>query len=272
MFTISAIGRTDVEPWRARLEASDTDAAWTLFLARYHRLIGATIARCISEEEDALDVFAHVCERLSVDDLARLRRFHDSPSHRAKFSTWLVVVVRNLAIDWRRTREGRHRPTPPPGLSPIRERIYQSVLVERQSHVEAYERIRAGEHCALSYPEFVREVAATYRAVDSRRWSHLALLHGTAREDEEHFESASDRIERTEEHARLAQAMEQLSDKERAAIHLFVIEERPAGEVAERVGWPNAKTVYNRVHRALAAMRAYLAAEPPVRRPPREQF
>jgi RNA polymerase sigma factor (sigma-70 family) len=268
MLALSAIGRADVEPWRARLEAGDTDAAWTLFLARYHRLVGATIARCISEEEDARDVFAHVCERLADHNLARLRRFLESPAPRAKFSTWLVVVVRNLAIDWRRARDGRHRPTPPPGLSPIRERIYQNVLVERQSHAEAYERVCGGEQGALTFSEFVREIAATYRAVDSRRWSHLALLHGTMLDDPRPSESAIDRIERSEERARLAQAMAQLSEQERAAIQLFVVEDRAAAEVAERVGWPNAKAVYNRVHRALAAIRTHLAAHPRVRQPP----
>jgi RNA polymerase sigma factor (sigma-70 family) len=257
-----------VEPWRARLEAGDTDAAWTLFLARYHRLIGATIARCTTDAEDARDIFAHVCDRLSENELSRLCRFHETPTRRAKFSTWLVVVTRNLAVDWHRARDGRPRATPPPGLPPLRERIYQLVLVERRSHVEAYEVIRAGDHCALSFPEFVREIAATYRAVDARRWSHLASLHGDVHQFAEHVESPSDQIERDEERARLAAAMAQLTDVERAAIQMFVVEERSATEVARAVGWPNAKMVYNRVHRALAAVRAHLATAPPSRRPP----
>lgn len=257
-----------MEPWRTRLEAGDADVAWTLFLARYHRLIGATVSRCIADSEDALDVFAHVCEQLAENDLARLRRFHETPAHRAKFSTWLVVVVRNLAVDWKRARDGRPRGTPPPGLSPIRERIYQLVLVERRSHVEAYETLCVPPLDAISYAEFVREVAATYRAVDSRRWFQLAVLHGEGRELDDRRESPGDRIERSEERRRLANALAQLTEKERRAIALFVIEERPAAEVARSVGWPNAKTVYNRVHRALAAMRTLLAAGPSSRRPP----
>lgn len=257
-----------MEPWRALLEENDTDAAWTLFLARYHRLIGATIARCTSESEDALDIFAHICERLSENDMDRLRRFHEAPSHRAKFSTWLVVVVRNLAIDWRRARDGRPRATPPPGLSLVRERIYQLVLVERRSHSAAYEVMRAGDRLTLSFSEFMREVADTYRAVDSRRWSHLALMHGGAHDLDEQAVSPSDRVERQEERARLAQALARLTESERAAIRLFVIEERPAAAVAAEVGWSSAKTVYNRVNRALAAIRAQLVAGAPPRRPP----
>jgi RNA polymerase sigma factor (sigma-70 family) len=247
-----------VEPWRARLDAGDTEAAWTLFLARYHRLIGATIARRTPSAEDARDAFADICDRLSEDDLARLRRFHEAPAHRAKFSTWLVVVVRNLAIDCRRAREGRPRASPPPGLSPLRERIYQLVLVERRPHVEAYEALRSSAECELSFRDFVREIAPTYRAVDARRWSHLALLHGNQPEAVEEVAAPTDDVEHADEAARLARALAQLTAKEREAIQLFVVEERPAAEVARAVGWPNAKAVYNRVGRALAALRTVL--------------
>lgn len=252
-----------MEPWRARLEAGDNEGAWTLFLARYHRLIGATIGRCTADAEDALDAFAHVCDRLAYDDLARLRKFHESPEHRAKFSTWLVVVVRNLAIDWRRSCEGRPRHLPPAGLTPLRKRIYELVLVGRTSHVEAYEIVRAEGNEELSYPEFVREIASTFRAVDSRRWTNLALLHGSATDMASEAEQASDHVERAEERDRLAKALATLTEQEREAIRLFVVEERSAAEVATAVGWAGAKTVYNRVQRALASMRAQFGIGPP---------
>jgi len=258
-----------VEPWRARLDAGDSEAAWTLFLARYHRLMGATIARCTPSAEDARDAFAEICDRLSENDLARLRRFHDAPAHRAKFSTWLVVVVRNLAIDCRRAREGRPRSSPPSGLSALRERIYQLVLVERRAHVEAYESMRSKGECDLSFGNFGREIAATYRAVDARRWSHLALLHGDAVECVADSPRPGEELERADDVVRMARALAQLTTEERAAIQLFIVEERSATEVAREVGWPSAKTVYNRVHRALATVRSILSAESPRGRSPK---
>jgi DNA-directed RNA polymerase specialized sigma24 family protein len=42
------------------------------------------------------------------------------------------------------------------------------------------------------------------------------------------------------------------------AVQLFVIDELPAKDVARIVGAPNAKAVYNRVYRALAAAREEL--------------
>jgi hypothetical protein len=40
------------------------------------------------------------------------------------------------------------------------------------------------------------------------------------------------------------------------AVQLFIIDEIDAATVARTVGWPNAKAVYNRVHRALDRLRS----------------
>jgi RNA polymerase sigma factor (sigma-70 family) len=248
-----------VEPWRAALDAGDIDTAWTLFLARYHRLIGATVARCIPDAEDARDAFAELCDKLWEGELKRLRRFHEESHRSAKFSTWLVVVVRNLAIDWRRSQDGRPRPTPPPGLTSLREQIYRLVLVERRSHSEAYEVIRARSAELCSFPHFLREVAETYRAVDARRWSHLAMHRILAHERSEGADGEGEALEIDVQQSRLPEALSRLSESEREAIRLFIVEERPAAEVALALGWPNSKSVYNRVRRALAVLRARLA-------------
>jgi len=63
-----------------------------------------------------MDVFARVCEALREDDLRRLRSWAEQPQHRARFTTWLVTVVRHLTVDWFRHRDGEltqlrdHRP------------------------------------------------------------------------------------------------------------------------------------------------------------------
>jgi DNA-directed RNA polymerase specialized sigma24 family protein len=61
--------------------------------------------------------------------------------------------------------------------------------------------------------------------------------------------------------SRLAAALATQPAEVRLAVQLFVIDELRAAEVARVVGWPNAKAVYNRVHRALEAMRASLERE-----------
>ena len=56
----------------------------------------------------------------------------------------------------------------------------------------------------------------------------------------------------------LAAALESLPPDDRLAVRLYVVDEMPADQVARALGYPNAKTVYNHVYRALAAVRARL--------------
>src|SRR5690606_17010413 len=114
----------------------------------------ATIRRSIEEEED-LDAFAHVCHALSADSLARLRRYRTYEPRRARFSTWLVTVIHNLAIDWVRQRDGRRRVRVPQSLAPFQQEIFVRVFVEQRSHTEAFEILRTGRS-DLTFSTFLR--------------------------------------------------------------------------------------------------------------------
>src|SRR5947209_6812311 len=161
-----------VESWIAPLEAGDPEASWDLFIERYRRLIFAAIRHYTAEPDEVMDVFARVCEALREGDFARLRRCaaHVDPARR--FSTWLVVVVHNLTIDWFRHRDGRKRlSTLATALPPLRKRIFEYVFVEQRSHVEAYELLRDG--AGLSFSDFLKELSATYRAATTGRGGRL---------------------------------------------------------------------------------------------------
>jgi RNA polymerase sigma factor (sigma-70 family) len=246
-----------MEPWIAELQAGRADAMWDGFIDRHRRLIFSAIRHYLRDPDDVMDVFAQVCAALRANDFARLHRYADAPEPRARFSTWLVAVVRNLTVDWLRHRDGRPRHRIPPDLTPAQQRIYQHVFLEGRSHQECYHLITGAEGMAMSDHTFAAELAATYRLAPSaprpresaRRIP--ALLHddvpapdpGGAEPD-----AAS----------RLSQLLDSLSAEDRLAVQLFVVDELSAAEVARIVGWPSAKTVYNRVSRALAGMRSQL--------------
>jgi RNA polymerase sigma factor (sigma-70 family) len=247
-----------VVEWTAKLEAGDPDGAWDLFVECYRRLIFAAIRHYTTEHDEVMDVFAQVCESLRADDLARLRRYLAQSDHRARFSTWLVTVVRNLTVDWFRHRDGRQRLSAiAAGLPPLQQRIFECVFADGRSHVETYELLSTREASGLSFAVFLRELRATYRAVAARRKGPLmAELWGPAPSEVEVTES--DRVADQEQATRLAEALDVLPPDDRLAIQLFVVEELPAADVARVLGLPNAKAVYNRVHRALADLRERL--------------
>ena len=81
------------------------DSAWQTVLERYTLLIRHTTAERGSDYDRTMDGYAFVLEQLRRDDYRRLRRYRAGGTSR--FSTWLVVVVRRLCLDYHRQRYGR---------------------------------------------------------------------------------------------------------------------------------------------------------------------
>lgn len=243
-----------MEIWRATLAGGDSRRAWEQFIARYRRLIVAVIRRSVDDEDNADDVFADVCAELSSNELARLARHTDSG--KARFSTWLATVVHHQTIDWLRHRDGRRRVTAPTHLTTLQRQIFDCIVGEHRLHVEAYELILQRSQIELSFSAFMKEVAATFQTIEQMSGRTVAHYFPgpplPIGQDERHQHDA---IVLAESAAKLDLLLAMLPADERLAIQLFIVDELPAGTVAQIVGWPNAKAVYNRVHRALATLR-----------------
>src|SRR2546430_9594029 len=209
-----------MEDWVVELQGGRPDAAWDRFLERYRRLIFADIRHYAQDYDDVMDVFARVCEALRADKLRRLRSWVEQPEHRARFSTWLVTVVRHLTVDWFRHRDGRRRlSVVAEGLPPLRRRIFEHVFLEQRSHIEAYELIHSGEAPSLTIREFLGELRATYSAItDGRRGQVLRELGGTPPTEEDPAVPSPGDIADTR--ALLEQAFGALSAEDRAAVEL----------------------------------------------------
>src|SRR2546427_6670090 len=250
-----------VDDWVAELQAGRPEPAWDRFLDRYRRLIFSAIRHYAEDYDDVMDVFAQVCEALRANDLRRLRSYVDQTDHRARFSTWLVTVVRHLTVDWFRHRDGRRRLSAvAERLPPLQRRIFEYVFLDRRSHVEAYELIRSNGTSALTFGQFLVELRATYAVViDGRRGRVLRELGGLLPPD---AEPAGDG-EGAERRELVQELLGSLSAQDRVALELHVVEELPAEQIARVLGLPNAKAVYNRGPPALPVLRA----RPPPRRP-----
>jgi len=246
-----------VEPWLVELNAGRREAAWDAFLDRYRGLVFAAIRHYVHDHDDVMDVFAWVCEGLRKDDFRRLRSYAAESAHRARFTTWLVTVVRHLSVDWLRRRDGRPRPGSAAATLPeVQRRICEEVFDKQRSHVEAYELIRSRDDPSLTFGRFLRELAAAYRAVTPSS----GRLHRevAAPLPPEVTGGASDLVAHQETGRILKGALGALLSTDRVAVEMYVIDGLPAGEVAKVLGLPNAKAVYNRVYRALETVRQSL--------------
>lgn len=81
--------------------------AWERFLAEHSRLL-LFVARSYGGDYDAvMDRYARLLDHLSRDDFRRLRAFAEDG--RSSFTSWLVIVSRNICLDEHRHRYGRAR-------------------------------------------------------------------------------------------------------------------------------------------------------------------
>lgn len=217
----------------------------------------ATINRLVVDPDDTMDVFSSVCEALSANDFSKLRAYSAQLGTRASVATWLVAVVRNSTIDWLRHRDGRKRSSVPAGLSPLQQQIHFALCAEAQTHAEAFEHIRSRHGLSLSFHKFLREVRITNRiapcpsVVRSLHPTHVPLTDAMG-------EVEINLVELAEREQRVAKALSTQPVDVRLAVELFVVDRVSAESVARIVGWPNAKTVYNRVYRSLSALRIEL--------------
>jgi RNA polymerase sigma factor (sigma-70 family) len=90
--------------------AAGGPVAWQTFLEICSETIFRVVSLFADTYDDRMDLFLFVCTKLHDDGMRRLRSFRFRPEAPCRFSTWLAVVVKNLAVDHLRAREGRFRP------------------------------------------------------------------------------------------------------------------------------------------------------------------
>jgi len=90
--------------------AAGGPVAWQSFLGACSETVWRVVNLFADTYDDRMDLFLFVCTKLHDDDMRRLRAFQFRAESPCRFSSWLAVVVKNLALDHLRAREGRFRP------------------------------------------------------------------------------------------------------------------------------------------------------------------
>lgn len=84
--------------------------AWEEFLKRYSKLILKVCWKFEKEYDKVMQQYLFVCEKLVENDFSLLKNFSfDFNEKSPKFTAWLIVVARNICIDYYRTQHGRKR-------------------------------------------------------------------------------------------------------------------------------------------------------------------
>jgi DNA-directed RNA polymerase specialized sigma24 family protein len=95
------------DDWLVARLRSNPEQGWRAFVDRYSATVLALIRRGgLTDPDEVMEVYVLTCERLAERRCERLRN-HDPT--RGGFAAWLPAVVRNVAVDWIRSRAGRRR-------------------------------------------------------------------------------------------------------------------------------------------------------------------
>lgn len=256
-------------------------AAWPQFLQEFSPFILTCIRRYAGDRDERMDIYVHVCTRLSADECRRLRQYRGRGRQGScKFTTWLAAVIFNLAREWIRTSRGRRRLFRSiRDLSRTDRLIFKYYFWEGYSVSEIATLLRSrGRRTCDSIDVSLRLSSIERQLSRDHRWRLVTALlrssapvsldqpravvgEGTTVEIPDPSEGCGSRLQRAEARRLLSRLVAQLPERERLALQLRFERGLSAREVAVALGIRNYKSVYEIQGRALARLAEGLRAE-----------
>jgi RNA polymerase sigma factor (sigma-70 family) len=250
------------------LRSKDTQSSWQSFLIAYSDSIYGVVKIFARDSDHAGDCFLFICEKLADKEFRRLRAFR--PNGKARFSTWLRAVVRNLCLDWHRARFGRRQVfRSVAALGALEQQIFTLVFQRGLTTEDAwYEFARSSP--GVSYAEFEIKCEKLRGILTSRQ---LWLL-STANATQESLDSVAENLPTKEPadpapdpeavavlhqtHISVSRALEKLDANSRLLLRLRFSGGLGLQEIAKLVGLRDAQTADRRIRAALDLVREKL--------------
>ena len=261
------------------LASAEPRDAWNRFLTDYSPLLLQVIRQFVRESDAAGDCFVFVCEQLHRGAFLRLRRFQ--PNGKAKFTTWLRVVARNLCLDWRRHESGRQQPLRAiEQLDPLDRAVFQLVHQKGLSTEDCLVQLRASDS-RLTMALIESSLSRIENALTPRqRWllqMRRPRIGSIDNELNEDGQPAGEQISdpapnpetlyaREEERAALGRAVARLSASDRLLLELRYDQELTLSEIARLMGRTDAQRVDRRLRGILEELRKEIPSQPAEKR------
>lgn len=252
-----------------------SETAWQEFLGRYAGLVQGVVRRhLISEDEDEIrNVYVDILKSLHDGELFKYQ-------NRSGLATWLTVVSRAKAFDYRRKLRGRNRvPQEVERLSELDRQVLQLYFAEKLSMeivvhtlrwkgyrvetrdiVAAIERIEDRLDCRY-LKRLDDEAVAQVRGATSVKVLRF-LAHLRAQQQRDTMRNAPDQAileeEAREQAAQIQKLLAGLRSKEKKIVTLRFEQNLSARAIAEKLGLENPRRVYTILDRVLARLRATL--------------
>ncbi len=153
----------------------DPDRGWRAFVDQYTPAMLALIERAgIRDKDEAMELYVLTCERLADDDCARIRRFDPS---KGSIAAWLSVMVRNVMVDWVRSRAGRRRLFKSiQALPRLEQRVFELFYWENAMPGEMVDRLAGEEFGSPSLPAVLESLERVQQALTERQRGELLAM------------------------------------------------------------------------------------------------
>lgn len=263
----------EIKQLQESLAGDHAERAWVDFLSAYSDVIYGTVRLIVRDSDNASDCFLFVCEKLAEREFRRLRAFHSEG--RASFNTWLRAVIRNLSLDWHRSKFGRRRSfRRVADASVVDQEIYRAIFERRLALTDAWHELwSAGTK--LSFDEFEKRAEVVHQMLTSRQLWLLSTSNTTFPTTTAEAEAVVEVVDTAPDpeamtvlrdiQEKVRHALRDLSDSDRLLLRLRFEEELGLREIAAILGLKDAQTVDRRIRDALARLREKFGVTDPVR-------
>lgn len=260
---------------------ADPARHWPAFLDHYSGTLLRIISRRLLDEDDRMEAYVYVCEKLAAGSVDRIRRYtSEAATRRARFATWLAAVVRNLCVDWLRTVRGRRMlPTAVERMSLRDQAIFRLVFWDGRSYAETVECLSGQGFPGTGLAAVGAVVEAIHAALPTTSlWSALveqSQHQGHVRLDADPDDEGGARPpvpvdtgdspeaawRRAAVHDALNRQLATWSAEDRLLLSLRYDDELRAREIATLVGAENEAAVYQRLRSLIDRLRRDLRVE-----------
>jgi RNA polymerase sigma factor (sigma-70 family) len=268
-----------IGPLLDALRSDEAETAWVAFLTAYSDVIYGVVRTIARNSDHAGDCYLFVCTKLADKNYRRLLAFRCDG--RARFSTWLRAVVRNLCLDWHRSEFGRNQAfASVNSLSLIDHEIFRLVFQGGMPVLEAWETLHQADR-SITY-NCVDECAAKLRRLMTARQLWLLSTANTPVESLDANNEESRALEvadptpspemlslLNETFVQVAKALKELDPGDCLLLRLRFQEGLGLLDIAKLVGLKDAQTADRRIRDAVDKLREKLGIPRPVRGKPK---
>lgn len=247
------------------------EEAYAELLKRFSPVIIRMIRRFMYDQDEVMEVYTSVCERLRAKNFKALRRFRINK----EITPWLSVVVANACRD--RFRKNRYTSVPQSVISKLddREKLVFKYYYQEQYQQDHIVEIIKGKN-AMSCTAL--DVAHALDKIESmlsinKRWHLIMALNQNKAmlsiEDLKEFgfeaastDTASPKHDPAKDNAeRLVDALKSLDPEDRLLVLLRFEQGMKASEIADALAFDNHKYVYTRLRTIVNRLRRVMAQQ-----------